>query len=117
MSIVKVATNFNIDIEFAAPPFYRRLIAWVSVEDASVRAMTNSCLQSYLHHWMLVSSLRDGEASRGFLHAGRLVHGFRAHYGVWLHSNQGRRWHVRSWLAMVREPVRPYPGTELMILL
>lgn len=29
MSIVKVATNFNIDIEFAAPPFYRRLVAWV----------------------------------------------------------------------------------------
>src|SRR5829696_3863260 len=29
MSIVRVATNFNIDIEFTAPPFYRRLLAWV----------------------------------------------------------------------------------------
>src|SRR5689334_2809600 len=29
MSIVRIATNFNIDIEFAAPPFYRRLFAWV----------------------------------------------------------------------------------------
>ncbi|HUC83170.1 MAG TPA: RDD family protein [Flavisolibacter sp.] len=29
MSIVRVATNFNIDIEFTAPPFYRRLVAWV----------------------------------------------------------------------------------------
>lgn len=29
MSIVRVATNFNIDIEFTAPPFYRRLMAWV----------------------------------------------------------------------------------------
>ena len=29
MSIVRVATNFNIDIEFTAPPFHRRLGAWV----------------------------------------------------------------------------------------
>jgi uncharacterized RDD family membrane protein YckC len=29
MSIVRVATNFNIDIEFTAPPFYRRLVAWL----------------------------------------------------------------------------------------
>lgn len=29
MSTIRVATNFNIDIEFTAPPFYRRLIAWV----------------------------------------------------------------------------------------
>jgi uncharacterized RDD family membrane protein YckC len=29
MSTIRVATNFNIDIEFIAPPFYRRLIAWV----------------------------------------------------------------------------------------
>jgi len=29
MSIVRIATNFNIDIEFTAPPFYRRLFAWV----------------------------------------------------------------------------------------
>src|ERR1051325_11945931 len=29
MSIVRIATNFNIDIEFTAPPFYRRLLAWV----------------------------------------------------------------------------------------
>ena len=29
MSTVRVATNFNIDIEFTAPPFYRRLFAWV----------------------------------------------------------------------------------------
>ena len=29
MSTVRVATNFNIDIEFTAPPFYRRLLAWV----------------------------------------------------------------------------------------
>lgn len=29
MSIVRIATNFNIDIEFTAPPFYRRLSAWV----------------------------------------------------------------------------------------
>ena len=28
MSIVRIATNFNIDIEFTAPPFYRRLLAW-----------------------------------------------------------------------------------------
>lgn len=29
MSTIRVATNFNIDIEFTAPPFYRRLLAWV----------------------------------------------------------------------------------------
>ena len=29
MSTIKVATNFNIDIEFTVPPFYRRLVAWV----------------------------------------------------------------------------------------
>lgn len=29
MSIVRIATNFNIDIEFTAPAFYRRLFAWV----------------------------------------------------------------------------------------
>ncbi|MDQ3276711.1 MAG: RDD family protein [Bacteroidota bacterium] len=29
MSIVRVATHFNIDIEFTAPPFYRRLAGWV----------------------------------------------------------------------------------------
>lgn len=29
MSTIRVATNFNIDIEFIAPPFYRRLIAWL----------------------------------------------------------------------------------------
>jgi uncharacterized RDD family membrane protein YckC len=28
MAVVKIATNFNIDIEFTAPPFYRRLVAW-----------------------------------------------------------------------------------------
>lgn len=28
MSIFRVATNFNIDIEFATPPFSRRLLAW-----------------------------------------------------------------------------------------
>lgn len=29
MSSVHIATNFNIDIEFESPPFYRRLFAWV----------------------------------------------------------------------------------------
>lgn len=29
MSTVRIATNFNIDIEFTAPPFYRRLFAWL----------------------------------------------------------------------------------------
>ncbi len=29
MSTVRIGTNFNIDIEFTAPPFYRRLLAWV----------------------------------------------------------------------------------------
>lgn len=29
MSTVKIATNFNIDIEFISPAFYRRLLAWV----------------------------------------------------------------------------------------
>jgi len=29
MSTIRVATNFNIDIEFTAPPFYRRLVAWL----------------------------------------------------------------------------------------
>lgn len=29
MSIVRIATNFNIDIEFTAPAFYRRLFAWL----------------------------------------------------------------------------------------
>lgn len=26
---MRIATNFNIDIEFTAPPFYRRLFAWI----------------------------------------------------------------------------------------
>jgi uncharacterized RDD family membrane protein YckC len=29
MSVVRIATNFNIDIEFTAPPFHRRLVAWI----------------------------------------------------------------------------------------
>ena len=29
MSVVQISTNFNIDIEFESPPFYRRLLAWV----------------------------------------------------------------------------------------
>ncbi len=29
MSIIRVATNFNIDLEFEAAPFYKRLLAWV----------------------------------------------------------------------------------------
>ena len=29
MSVVRVATNFNIDIDFTAPPFHRRLAAWL----------------------------------------------------------------------------------------
>lgn len=29
MSVVRIATHFNIDIEFTAPPFYRRLFAWL----------------------------------------------------------------------------------------
>src|SRR4051812_22472482 len=28
MSVVRIATNFNIDVEFTSPPFYRRLFAW-----------------------------------------------------------------------------------------
>lgn len=29
MSTVRIATNFNLDIEFTSPPFYRRLVSWV----------------------------------------------------------------------------------------
>jgi uncharacterized RDD family membrane protein YckC len=29
MSIIRVTTNFNIDLEFEAAPFYRRLFAWL----------------------------------------------------------------------------------------
>ncbi|HEY0058985.1 MAG TPA: hypothetical protein VGB56_07600, partial [Flavisolibacter sp.] len=29
MSIIRVATNFNIDLEFAAAPFHRRFLAWL----------------------------------------------------------------------------------------
>jgi len=29
MSIIRVATNFNIDLEFQAAPFHRRLLAWL----------------------------------------------------------------------------------------
>ncbi|HVF81188.1 MAG TPA: RDD family protein [Flavisolibacter sp.] len=29
MSTVRIATNFNIDIELTAPPFYRRVAAWL----------------------------------------------------------------------------------------
>jgi uncharacterized RDD family membrane protein YckC len=29
MSVVRIATNFNIDIEFISPAFYRRLLAWI----------------------------------------------------------------------------------------
>jgi hypothetical protein len=29
MSVVRIPTNFNIDIEFTAPPFHRRLFAWM----------------------------------------------------------------------------------------
>jgi uncharacterized RDD family membrane protein YckC len=29
MSVVQINTNFNIDIEFESPPFYRRLVSWV----------------------------------------------------------------------------------------
>jgi uncharacterized RDD family membrane protein YckC len=29
MSIVRINTNFNIDIDFEAPPFHQRLFAWV----------------------------------------------------------------------------------------
>jgi uncharacterized RDD family membrane protein YckC len=29
MSEIRIATNFNIDVEFTSPPFYRRLAAWM----------------------------------------------------------------------------------------
>jgi uncharacterized RDD family membrane protein YckC len=29
MSIIRVTTNFNIDLEFEAAPFYKRLLAWL----------------------------------------------------------------------------------------
>jgi uncharacterized RDD family membrane protein YckC len=29
MSFVRIATNFNIDIEFISPPFYRRMVSWI----------------------------------------------------------------------------------------
>jgi len=29
MSVVRIATNFNIDIEFVSPAFYRRLLSWL----------------------------------------------------------------------------------------
>jgi len=29
MSTIRIATNFNIDLEFPAAPFHRRLIAWI----------------------------------------------------------------------------------------
>ncbi len=29
MSVIRVNTNFNIDLEFEAAPFYKRLLAWV----------------------------------------------------------------------------------------
>lgn len=29
MSVVRIATHFNIEIEFTTPPFYRRLAAWI----------------------------------------------------------------------------------------
>src|SRR5688572_15677241 len=29
MSTIRIATNFNIDLEFTAAPFHRRLFAWV----------------------------------------------------------------------------------------
>jgi uncharacterized RDD family membrane protein YckC len=29
MSVVRIATNFNIDLEFISAPFYKRLLAWV----------------------------------------------------------------------------------------
>lgn len=29
MGVVQIATNFNIDIEFVSPPFYKRLLAWI----------------------------------------------------------------------------------------
>lgn len=29
MSIIRVTTNFNIDLEFEAAPFYKRLFAWL----------------------------------------------------------------------------------------
>jgi uncharacterized RDD family membrane protein YckC len=29
MSVVRIATNFNIDIEFVSPAFYRRLLSWI----------------------------------------------------------------------------------------
>src|SRR3712207_3036628 len=28
MSVIRIITNFNIDIEFTVAPFYKRLIAW-----------------------------------------------------------------------------------------
>jgi hypothetical protein len=29
MSVIRIMTNFNIDLEFPAAPFHRRLMAWV----------------------------------------------------------------------------------------
>src|SRR5688500_19093004 len=29
MSIIRVTTSFNLDIDFEAPPFHRRLFAWM----------------------------------------------------------------------------------------
>ena len=29
MSVIRVSTSFNLDIDFEAPPFHRRLFAWM----------------------------------------------------------------------------------------
>src|SRR3954464_4593381 len=56
MSVIRIATNFNIEIEFISPPFYRRLVAWII---DIVILILYGIISIRVFMWLAASSGRD----------------------------------------------------------
>jgi uncharacterized RDD family membrane protein YckC len=64
MSIIRVHTSFNIDIDFEAPPFHQRLLAWL----IDIIVLTFYVLIAFrLFGWLLYSSDADEGKQTQFL--------------------------------------------------
>lgn len=61
MSVVHIATNFNIDIEFTTPPFYRRFLAWVT--DLIIQVFYLIIAMRFLNWLARVFFFRDADSS------------------------------------------------------
>lgn len=70
MSVVRIATNFNIDVEFVSPPFYRRLLAWVI--DLFIQVFY-LIIASRFYNWLASHADYSSDASYNFWAIGLLL--------------------------------------------